>query len=149
MATAAATAHRLNPANGLITESTKVLSQSCRYINGAIVAFVLALFAGEHHIPQNAHVGTTQWHRFLWIVCSALLALLLDRAQDFNNLVAYRRRHGHIESGWVTSVVFGKREFQFRLSWWLFYSKIGLTILNVIASIALLGPIVSRWTPSS
>jgi hypothetical protein len=146
MATAAAPVHKPNPAIE-IKDITKALSQSCRYFNGAIIAFVFALFAGEKHIPSNAHVTSGEWHRFLWIACIAIFALLLDRAQAFINLAAYRLKLVHIENGWVNEIVFGKREFHYRLSWSLFYAKLGLTILNVAASIALFGPIVSRWTP--
>jgi hypothetical protein len=147
MANASGTVHRQNPANKEITTDTKALSQWSRYINGAIIAFLFTLYAGEHHIPEHS-VTPGEWHWFLWIVCSAVFALLLDRAQALNNLFAHRRKQQDIEEGRVREIIFGKRELQFRLSWCLFYTKLTLTFFNVLACVLVFRPIVSRWIPS-
>lgn len=148
MTNAAAPVRRPNPANAEITKITKALSQWSRYVNGAIVAFVFALYAGERHIPSNSPVTQAEWHRFLWIVGSAVIALLLDQAQAMNNLIAYRRKQKDIERGYVRDVIFGKKQFSRRLSWGLFYAKLVLTVLNIVTCVILFGPIVSRWMPS-
>jgi hypothetical protein len=147
MATASAPVHRQNPANKDITTDTRALSQWCRYINGAVIAFLFALYAGEHHIPEHT-VTPAEWHWFLRIVCSAVFFFFLDRAQALNNLFSHRRKQRDIEEGRVREVIFGKKEFQFQLSWWLFYAKLTLTFLNVLACVVVFGPIVSRWIPS-
>jgi hypothetical protein len=145
MATTAVTAHQANPVNELITENTRALSEWVRYINGAIVSFLVALFAGEKHIPPGVHISATEWQRFLWIVCGALFALLLDRAQMLNNHLLYLRKHRHIEDDLIDRLLFGKKELRFRLSWWIFYKKLAVTVLNLAASIAVFAPIVSHW----
>jgi hypothetical protein len=147
MATTAVMAHQPNPVHQLICDNTKALTESCRYINGAIVTFLVALFAGEKHISPEVHISATEWHRFLWIVWGAIFALLLDRAQMLNNLLLAKLKNVHIDSGMIDRLVFGKKELRFRLSWWIFYTKLAVTLLNVAASIALLGPIVSRLVP--
>ncbi|SRR5229473_5590386 len=135
-----------NPADKEITTDTRNLGVWSRYINGIILASVWTLFAGEHHIPANS-ITAADWHRFLWIVCSAILALLLDRIQAINNLLAHRRKHRDIERGLVDRIIFGEHEFQFRFSWWLFYVKVALTLLNAAGCLLIFGRIVLRWTP--
>jgi hypothetical protein len=147
MDTAATSFRRPNQGNTEITTDTKALSIWVRYVNGIVLAAVWTLFAGEHNIPARS-VAPAEWHRFLWIVCVAIGALLLDRAQAINNLIAHLRKQRHIERGLVSGIVFGRYEFQPRLSWALFYAKLILTLFNVAGCLWILGHIVARWVPN-
>lgn len=135
-----------NPANDKITEITNGLSLWCRYVNGVILATVWGLFVGKEHLPKNT--GTlSDWHHVLWMAGGAILALILDRGQAINDLLAFKRKRESIEKGHVNRIIFGKHEFQFKLSWSLFYAKLALTLLNAAGCLLILGRVISRWTP--
>jgi hypothetical protein len=130
-----------------IPEDTKKLSKWSRYINGTILAGVWGVFVGEKHLPARA-VTPQIWHLFLLsVVAPAILSVACDGAQAITNLIAYRRKQVDIDKGLVDRVIFGKHEFLFRLSWWLFDVKLGLTLLSAAGCVLILGRIIWQWNP--
>jgi len=131
-----------------IPEDTKKLSKWSRYINGSLLAGLWGVFAGEKHLPAGT-VTPYVWHLFLLaVVLPAILSFAFDGAQTVNNLIALRRKLSDIEKDLVDRVIFGRHEFQFKLSWWLFDTKLGLTLLSAVNCAWILGKIIWDWNPN-
>ncbi len=130
-----------------IARLTKTLSSWARAINLGIVTAVWLLFTSEKRVPSGI-VSSLEWHEFLWIAGSAILALAVDCGQVLADLRLKLNKLDDIEAGIADRVIIGRREPLFLWGWRLFYIKLALTLLNALASLALFTSIVPRWHPN-